>query len=42
MLYGDLAELLNLATVGPKIAILTLELGYNEYVAHLIELSGKA
>jgi len=44
MLYGegvprDLAELLTLARVGPKIAILTLEFGYNEYAISSIELS---
>jgi len=45
MLYGgkmpnDLAELLKLASVGPKIAFLTLEFGYNKIAVNSIELSG--
>jgi len=47
MLHGgrvprDLSELVKLAGVGPKIAILTLEIGYNEYAVSSIDLSGIA
>jgi len=43
MLHGgrvprDLKELVNLSGVGPKIAILTLEFGYQEWVVSLNEL----
>jgi len=45
MLHGgrvprDLKELVNLYGVGPKIAILTLEFGHQEWVVSLNELSG--
>ena len=47
MLHGgrvprDLKELVKLSGVGPKIAILTLEFGYEEWAVSLNELSSMA